>query len=162
MSKILELDKKLFLFIYSNTEAVRPFFQKLTHISKPVFMTLYGLLIIYQVYVQNYTHFSKSILAPFCTLILCKILRKLINRKRPYLVFESLNLQKKEEASFPSNHTASSFVISFVFLLFSFKIAIFLIVFATLISVSRIIIGIHFPADVIFGFLIALTAYCVF
>ncbi len=162
MNKILLLDKKLFLLIYTKTDKWRPFFQKITDISKPLFILFYFSLIGYQVHFGIFKDFPKTILAPVCTLLLCRILRKTINRKRPYLIFESLNLQKKEEASFPSNHTASSFIIAFIFLLFNFKIFLFLFLLAILVSVSRIIIGIHFPLDITFGFLIALTMYCMF
>lgn len=162
MEKIINLDKKLFLAIYNNTENARHIFQCITNISKPFFVISYALLLVYIFLNKNFDTLLICTIIPFLTIIICKILRKIINRKRPYLVFPELNIQKKEVASFPSNHSASSFVISFMFLFVSFKLFLLFFLLALIVSVSRIIVGIHFPLDILSGFFIPAIIYLTF
>lgn len=162
MNKILQLDEKLFLSIYTNTFKIKYIFQAITAISKPFFLVSYISLLAYIVFYENIKILLFSIVPPLLTIVICKILRCKIGRRRPYLIFPELNLQKKEAASFPSNHTASSFIISFMFFYFSFELFLFFFILASLVSISRIIIGIHFPADILSGFFIATIIYIIF
>ncbi len=160
MKTLKTFDEQLFIYIYNKTnyQNVKKIFKFLTTISKPFFIIIY-LLLLLTMYSTNNSYLYICIYKPFFTLLFCKFLRKTINRKRPYLVFNKINLQKKEDASMPSNHTASSFIISFMFFYISTPLALLTILLATLVSLSRIIIGIHFPLDVLCGFLIALSFY---
>lgn len=84
------------------------------------------------------------------------ILKVLINRTRPYELISGLVLigKKAGDASFPSGHTAASFA-SCIAILPNVKKRWWapLILTATLIALSRIYIGIHYPSDVLGGFL---------
>ncbi len=162
MKTLISIDKNLFLFIYNSTNStqVKKVFNFITKISKPFFMLTYALLLLF-LFITSSPSLLIVFIKPLFVLILCKILRKLINRKRPYLVFKTLNLPKKEDASLPSNHTASSFIISFMFLYVYPPLGIIMIALAVLVSLSRIIIGIHFPLDILSGFLISLIIFLV-
>ncbi len=163
MDTLINYDKKLFLLIYNSTNQkfTKKLFRVITKVSKPFFIIAYVLLLIY-----TFLYFDKNtlihiLITPFMTILICKILRKKIGRKRPYLIFPDMNLQKKEDPSFPSNHTASSFIIALMFIFVSKPLCIVMLIIASLVSISRIIVGIHFPLDVLFAIIIALTIYCV-
>ncbi len=83
-------------------------------------------------------------------------LKHAVGRVRPYEVIEGLQLLtvKAYDASFPSGHASASFA-SAVAIYRSGQLTkpvrIGLIVFALLISLSRLYVGVHYPTDVIFG-----------
>lgn len=156
---MIEFDKQLFLLIYNYFKKYKKGFKMLTTISKPFFIIVYILLLLYAFYIGGYNTIFRFIAPPFITIVLCKFLRFAIGRQRPYLIFDNIDLPIKKDASCPSNHTASSFIISFMFLSINMYVACFFIFIAFLVSFSRIVIGVHFPFDVIFGFLIALIIY---
>lgn len=84
------------------------------------------------------------------------ILKNVIGRVRPYDLIDELHLIGKaaSDASFPSGHTAASFA-SCVAILPNVRKRWWapLILMAVLISLSRIYIGIHYPSDIVGGFI---------
>lgn len=87
-------------------------------------------------------------------------LKVVINRTRPYELIDGLKLIGKaaHDASFPSGHTAASFASCVaIFPNVKKRFGIPLVILATLISLSRIYIGIHYPSDVVGGFVSGLV-----
>ena len=83
-------------------------------------------------------------------------LKPLVDRTRPYELVEGLRLIGKAatDASFPSGHTAASFAsATAIFPNVPKKYGIPLVILAFLIAFSRLYIGIHYPTDVLAGFL---------
>lgn len=163
IDSLLTFDKKLFIDIYTFfSDSSRKFFNILCVISKPFYYIIYFMLLFYifSYLVDDYI-LAISIIKPLSAIIMCKFLRKTINRKRPYLTFSLISLPVKNEPSFPSNHTCSTFIISFMFFYVSYKIAIMLLIISTIVSVSRIIIGIHFPLDILGGIMLATIIFLV-
>ncbi len=160
---LIELDKKVFLKLYffaNSNKNINLFANKFSNMCKKLFYALYFLLIAYLV--LNNSLETKIILIPFSVYLLLKIIRILIKRKRPYLVFSSLNLPKRKKYSFPSNHTGASFIISYTFLYLNVYIGIFLLIISAILGLCRILIGLHFPLDVLCGFLISTVASILF
>jgi len=62
------------------------------------------------------------------------------------------------DPSFPSDHAAAAFAIAFAVLVFSRWAGALFVVGATLIAVSRIALGMHYPSDVLAGALVGLGA----
>ena len=97
------------------------------------------------------------------------ILKNLIARARPYathpeLIEELIGIiHVPSSYSFPSGHTVSSMVAAFTVLTQHKKLGIATLVAATLMGISRLYVGVHFPTDVycgiIVGALIALFVY---
>lgn len=94
-------------------------------------------------------------IALICSLIINNlILKNLVARTRPYEVVDGLKLlvAKASDYSFPSGHSGSSFAASVVMLrLLPKKFGIPAIILATLIALSRLYVGIHYPTDVLAG-----------
>lgn len=101
------------------------------------------------------------------TFICCTgILKPLVDRARPWEVFSGVNplIPDPGDASFPSGHASNTMSIAFSLWLNTLdekkerlhKLGIGLIVFALLIGLSRLYMGVHFPSDVIAGILTAL------
>lgn len=84
------------------------------------------------------------------------LLKPLVDRIRPYEVVEGLVclIGKQEDASFPSGHTGVSFAVAVVlFKELPKKYGIPALVLASLIALSRLYVGVHFPTDVLGGML---------
>ena len=104
----------------------------------------------------------RFLIIPAVTFVLTTVIRRLINRRRPYEVmgFEPLlDHQTDKRQSFPSRHTVSAWIIAFVFLEFNIVTGICAMIPALLISASRICTGMHYPSDVLGGFIFAAAAF---
>lgn len=88
------------------------------------------------------------------------ILKNLVARTRPYDMIDTLIplVKKPTDFSFPSGHTGCAFAAAGVFVRNLPKRAgIPLLILAILIALSRLYVGVHYPTDVLVGFIIGLT-----
>ena len=87
------------------------------------------------------------------------VARKLFNYPRPYEVYDFYTVKPREKRgeSFPSRHCYSAFVITTLSLLVSPLVSLGLLVLATLIAVTRVLLGIHFLRDVLCGAAVGLA-----
>lgn len=83
---------------------------------------------------------------------LVEAIRLFWQRPRPFLA-EDVNLliEKSADPSFPSGHAAFFFAISTAVFLYNKKAGICFLFASVLISVFRVYIGVHWPADVLAG-----------
>lgn len=106
-------------------------------------------------------------LGALCTeYVLCDlVIKKLVLRPRPYLVIQQLELLVAQESStsFPSGHSASSFACAYMLTRLFGKKGAWAYLPATLIALSRIYVGVHYPSDVaagvLFGTLVGVVMY---
>ncbi len=79
-------------------------------------------------------------------------------RPRPFASHHvNLLLGKSPDASFPSDHATFSFAIASLIFLKDRRIGIPSIMLATMVSISRVFVGTHYPFDVLGGALIGST-----
>ncbi len=93
----------------------------------------------------------------FSALIDNVILKNVVARTRPYDVIKGLTslVGAQKDYSFPSGHTGSAFAAAVVmFLGLPKKCGIPILVFACLMGLSRLYVGVHYPSDVLGGALI--------
>ncbi len=129
-----------------------------------------GMVVVYPVIIllnglRGLDHrFILSIVVPAVTLVGVGVMRKLINKKRPYERFEVCSLIKKDKKgqSFPSNHSACGFVIAMAGFTVNIWLGVALLLVAFIIALTRIFAGVHFIIDVIAGTIIGIMAGLVF
>jgi membrane-associated phospholipid phosphatase len=94
--------------------------------------------------------------APF---VLVTLLRRVIDLKRPYEVYGFYEEPPKDKKgrSFPSRHAFSAFSIGTLALRFLPIAGASVLFCGVLLSVSRVLLGKHFPRDVIAGALIGIA-----
>lgn len=81
--------------------------------------------------------------------------KPLVNRIRPYEAagFTQLLIEKPKDASFPSGHTQVSFASAWVLYRMNRRAGIWALILAGLIALSRLYLYVHYPSDVLVGFL---------
>lgn len=90
---------------------------------------------------------------------LVQLLKRRINRPRPRLPigFESL-AHAPDRFSFPSGHSAASMAVAVpVALALGVPFALLILPLAALVGLSRCYLGVHYPGDVLAGWLLALV-----
>ena len=126
-----------------------------------VMYIFYPLLIIY-LFVIKHPLFMHTMIKPFIAFISVTIIRKLINRKRPYEYMHITPLvAHKKGQSFPSRHTLSAMIIALVTLSINSTLGIFMIILASIIGLCRIFAGVHHISDVIAGAIYAIFIYLI-
>ena len=93
-----------------------------------------------------------------CSVIVNIILKPLIQRPRPFTEIADIILLIKtpKDYSFPSGHTAASFVMVYIFFRHIKKYFIPVFITGILIAFSRMYLTVHFPSDIIAGIIIGI------
>lgn len=138
----------------------------------PIFFLPIFLIFTWIYYViKNKNEQKKSLLflvySTFVALFINIVIQKLVHFDRPESALQNsgnLILDHIPDASFPSDHTAVSIAFVTALYLFGFrKIALVFLPFAFAMNISRIVVGVHWPLDVIvgtvIGFLSAIFVY---
>ena len=98
----------------------------------------------------------KVILIPLVIFVLTTIIRKIIDKPRPYVVLniEPLIRRDKTGESFPSRHVLSVCIIAMACFFINPWIGAIMTMIAILIAVIRVLAGVHFIKDVVIGAII--------
>lgn len=82
-----------------------------------------------------------------------KRIKKAFVRPRPFMAYPKIvkGARVLDEYSFPSGHTLHAVAFAFMFTALNPVLAPLLVPFSILTGMSRVILGVHYPSDVIFG-----------
>ena len=104
-----------------------------------------------------YMFFEKKLLLyilwPFFCFLAMSIIRRKINAKRPYEIFDFKPVIKKDTIgnSFPSRHIFSAFLIGMAFFSLNKRAGAEIFILASILSFIRVVGGVHFIKDVLVG-----------
>lgn len=120
--------------------------------------TLYPILLCYLL-VQQDNRFLRVLLTPGISFVLLSIFRDRFNAPRPYELLDISPLIHKNTKghSFPSRHVFSISVIACAFWYIYPPAGMILLICAVLLAVIRVLGGVHFPRDVLAGFVIGIA-----
>ena len=161
--KILELDLNIYKFFSENiiNDKLTPILKVITHIGgEKIVLVLAVLAIILIKGLKNKLFLLTGVVG---TAGLNVILKHIIQRKRPNIN----RLIPEEGYSFPSGHSMMSmaFYGILIFLIYKYvkntalkwTLIIILTILLATIGITRIYLGVHYPSDVIGGFVVSLT-----
>ena len=91
-----------------------------------------------------------------CGLLLYKLLKHKLVRERPYVLHAGIDcvVAPLDRYSFPSGHTLHAVLFTTIALAWVPMLGLVLIPLAVLIALSRVVLGLHYPSDVLVGALI--------
>lgn len=84
--------------------------------------------------------------------------KKFLPRRRPFIALENVLIGKKiyKDASFPSGHSTAAFCTATVISSVVPALSVVFFILATLVAVSRIYLGLHYPSDITVGAVIGI------
>jgi undecaprenyl-diphosphatase len=87
------------------------------------------------------------------------ILKQMFKRERPSacLCNFTAHITPSDKFSLPSGHTAAAFLMATIIASFFPSLALISFTWATLVGLSRILLGVHFPLDVVLGAILGST-----
>ena len=96
---------------------------------------------------------------PASGFVILSFLRKKINAPRPYEEWTIKPLLDRDSPgqSMPSRHVFSATIISMACLHASLSVGVILLVFSALLGLVRVLGGVHFPKDVVVGYICGLV-----
>jgi undecaprenyl-diphosphatase len=104
---------------------------------------------------------TSALVAAAIAMVVNQAISHLWDRPRPFVDHAAsthLLSAPSPDPSFPSDHAAAAFAIAFAVLAFSRRGGFLFLAAATLIGISRIALGLHYPGDVLAGMLVGLGA----
>ena len=114
---------------------------------------LYPLFLLFLAFVKKDDYFIRSAAVCAGGFLAVSFLRRRINAERPYEKFGFTPLIKKETkgCSFPSRHTFSAAIIAVNIGVYNPPLGIIVGVAAIIIAFLRVVLGVHFVKDTLFG-----------
>jgi undecaprenyl-diphosphatase len=153
-------DVKIFMKLYQHTAArpvLKQFMVMVTRISSKVFAGLYGLMILWLAF-SNDPGITAFLVGPALSLGFVMLTRKLLSRRRP---FETLDIESfvphESGGSFPSKHASSAFVIALSIYHIQPVLGALAVLLAILTGLSRIMVGVHYPLDILGGMIVGVV-----
>jgi undecaprenyl-diphosphatase len=166
IQRISEFDKAAVLYINNRlrTRLLDYFFIGATYLGSDVF-ALGVILGLFFFPGRNFNSFAAAAaLSLFFTSITVGVVKFFVKRKRPFEKLINLNSIKigVDQFSFPSGHTAAAFTLAATVALLTSSPLISFIYYmlATLVAMSRVYLGVHYPSDVAAGAVVG-TSYAV-
>lgn len=152
------MDKKLFLAMYNFSQkrkGMNSFWLFIANYSSHIFFTIYtvtGLRVLW----RQPGRMIPYIAVPFLCYLAVKTLRAALRRPRPFSAFDLPVVTKHPKAySCPSNHAASSVIIALACLYINGMLGSILLILSLFTGLSRVFVGLHYPADIILGWFLA-------
>lgn len=151
-----EIPGCLFFNRINHKKSVSRFFAAISRLGNGIFwyVLMLALPVIYGV--SAWETVLHMLLVAILALIIYKRLKSGTQRIRPFSYNENIlhNVPALDQFSFPSGHTMHAVGFTTVLLHYYPEWALLLIPFTILVGLSRLVLGLHYPSDVIMGFII--------
>ncbi|MBQ8604305.1 MAG: phosphatase PAP2 family protein [Oscillospiraceae bacterium] len=118
----------------------------------------YPLLLIH-LFMSAQDKLAAAVIVPASGFILLTVVRRKINRPRPYVTLDIQPIIHKEKKgnSMPSRHVFSMTMIAAAWFIVSPAVCSVLMIFSVVLAAIRVVGGIHYPSDVVAGAICAVV-----
>ena len=152
----------------SRNRSVRQFFTVISKLGDGGFWVLMAMAMLTIHGPQAWPHVLQMGITAAFGVMLYKLLKNRLVRERPYVNHFGIHCATAplDRYSFPSGHTLHAVSFSTMLLMVEPSLAVIAIPFASLVAASRVILGLHYPSDVIvgavIGFVLASASFTLF
>lgn len=153
LASIQAVDERLFARLFYGKRALKKAALLISHSGNGLLYVVLPVLYWLVNPVQGRTFFIIAALAFFAERCLYYVLKMNLKRRRPPAAipgFRSL-ITPSDEFSFPSGHTSGAFLFTTLCVLWFGPVALPLYLWATFVGLSRVLLGVHFPGDILAG-----------
>lgn len=156
-------ERELRLCLYCNRASYRPAIRALLVASSRLGNGSFWYLLILGMAVWDRQHgmiaATHMVVVGLASLAIYKSLKNYLVRERPYITWDQVRLGTRplDLYSFPSGHTLHAVSFSMVAAYYYPSLGLILTPFAVLVALSRVVLGLHYPTDVLIGALIGIT-----
>ncbi|MDQ0215401.1 undecaprenyl-diphosphatase [Oikeobacillus pervagus] len=155
-SWFIKQDQAYFYFLNRRSKLCVSFFKHITHLGGAMFTIGLQLILLMS---SNQTLRKVALLALVSLVVshvVAVLIKKTFQRIRPYLALPNAMVHGHlfKDYSFPSGHTTAVFSIVISYLVVYPSLLPYLLPAALLVAVSRIVLGVHYPSDVLVGALL--------
>lgn len=162
LQSVQNLDGEILLQIQQHlrTDMLTPFMKIVTFLGNGGWFWILCAVVLLAVPKTRKTGYAAVLSLIFGVIVTNLFLKNIVARPRPFAEIEALIplIAKPTDFSFPSGHTTASFAVALVMLrMLPKKIGIPAVVLAALVAFSRLYLGVHYPTDVLTGFVVALV-----
>lgn len=165
----MALDIKLFFFLNNFAGKFRVFDIAAIFLASYLqyfLIAAFFLLLCFSLYSKRekfYIFWTAIISAVIARFAITEIIRFFYHRPRPFAALQIHQLILNNNWSFPSGHSAFFFALTTAIYLYNKKWGVWFFIAAILINISRVIVGVHYPSDILGGAIIGvIIAYFVF
>lgn len=162
LQSVQNLDGEILLQIQQHlrTDMLTPLMKFVTFLGNGGWFWILCAVVLLAIPKTRKTGYAAVLSLIFGVIVTNLLLKNIVARPRPFAEIEALIplIAKPTDFSFPSGHTTASFAVALVMLrVLPKKIGIPAVVLAALVAFSRLYLGVHYPTDVLAGFVVALV-----
>jgi undecaprenyl-diphosphatase len=157
LQRVHLLDTNTFLWLHVTKKfQYRPYIRWISHTGDGHFYFMIALSLLLLDSNNGTEFFWSGIIAYVIEVSLYLLLKNAIKRDRPAIKISSYTawITPSDQFSFPSGHTAAAFVFACLVLHFYPTFAVLAFIWAAAIASSRVLLGVHYPTDLVAGALL--------
>ena len=162
IERLQNFDKHSFLWCnrYQRSAFVHYVFRQISRTGDGPLYALFALLLLWSDAKVGAVFLACGLLAFAIELPVYFITKKTIKRERPFvkLAEASCSFIPSDKFSLPSGHTAGACLMASILTVFFPGSAAYVFAWAALIGLSRVMLGVHYPSDIMAGAVLGMTS----
>lgn len=163
MMTLQQIDMNILLWIQEHLriDALTPFWKVITFLGNGGWFWLVAAAVLLIPKKTRKTGITALLSITIGFLITNVLLKNIVARPRPFDAYTEIIplITRPTDFSFPSGHTCASFACALVFFrMLPKKYGVPAVILAGMVAFSRLYLGVHYPGDVLGGFLVAVFA----